>query len=124
MAGIETLQAAIAQIRGHDDVGRSLHDVLGPLKAYDARHGADLVHTLVVFVQLGGNTVATAEALFLHRNSVTYRLQRIREIGGLDVRDPGLRQLLMTALFLADQDLLRGPDPNTERNSNEGKRKE
>ena len=120
MAGIETLQDALAQLRGHDDVGRGLGDAMAPLKEYDARHGADLAHTLVVFVHTGGNTAATAEALFLHRNSVTYRLQRIREVGGLDVRDPEIRRLLMTALYLADQ----GLDATTGRKSDEGERKE
>ena len=122
MAGIQTLQAALAQLRGHAAVDVGLREALAPLLAYDAGRGTDLAHTLVVFVQLGGNVAATAETLFLHRNSVAYRLQRIEEVCGLDVRDGKLRRLLTTALSLADPELLQ--ELETEGSRDEDKRKE
>ena len=122
MTGIEALQEAIAQLRGHDQIDAGLREALAPLPTYDAEHNADLAHTLVVFVQLDGNVGATAERLFLHRNSVAYRLQRIEEVCGLDVRDARLRLLLMTALSLADPGLLQELEPEGSRD--EDKRKE
>ena len=124
MSGIEALQEAIAQLRGHDEVDRGLREALAPLTTYDAERNADLAHTLVVYVRLGGNIAATAEALFLHRNSVVYRLQRIEEVSGLPVRDTELQRLLLTAFSLADQELLQKLDPTVGRSSDEGKRKE
>lgn len=79
-----------------------LRDALSPLKEYDARHGADLARTLYVYIQMGGSIAATADRLFLHRNSVGYRLQRVAEVSGLDPRDPHTRSLLFTALALTD----------------------
>ena len=124
MTGIEALQETIAQLRGHDEVDRGLREALAPLTTYDAERNADLAYTLVVYVGLGGNIAATAEALFLHRNSVVYRLQRIEEVSGLPVRDTELQRLLLTAFSLADQELLQKLDPTVGRSSNEGKRKE
>ncbi len=122
MAGIQTLQSALAQLRGHAAVDVGLREALAPLLAYDDERGTDLAHTLVVFVQLDGNAAATAETLFLHRNSVAYRLQRIEEVCGLDVRNPDVRRLLTTALSLADQGLLQELEPEGSRD--EDKRKE
>jgi DNA-binding PucR family transcriptional regulator len=61
---------------------------LGPLIDYDEQKGADLVMTLTSYLERGGNYEATAQALAVHRNTLKYRLQRIREISGRDLGDP------------------------------------
>lgn len=58
---------------------------LGPLLDYDRGHRCELVRTLSVYLECGGNYDETAEALTIHRSTLRYRLQRIREIGGLDL---------------------------------------
>lgn len=60
---------------------------LGALLAYDARHDADLVRTLGEYLERGGNYDATAQAVAVHRSTLRYRLQRIREISGYDLAD-------------------------------------
>jgi DNA-binding PucR family transcriptional regulator len=61
---------------------------LGPLLAYDARKGSELVTTLSTYLECGGAYDATAAALSVHRSTLKYRLQRIREISGHDLADP------------------------------------
>jgi sugar diacid utilization regulator/GAF domain-containing protein len=61
---------------------------LGPLIDYDEQKGADLVATLTSYLEYGGNYEATAQALAVHRNTLKYRLQRIRDISGRDLGDP------------------------------------
>jgi DNA-binding PucR family transcriptional regulator len=61
---------------------------LGSLIDYDEQKGADLVMTLTSYLEHGGNYEATAQALAVHRNTLKYRLQRIREISGRDLGDP------------------------------------
>ena len=63
---------------------------LGPLLDYDQRKGtgAELVATLIEYLERGGNYDATANALCVHRSTLKYRLQRIRDLGGYDLRDP------------------------------------
>jgi len=72
--------------------------VLGPLIDYDQRHHADFVHTLSRFLAHNGNLQATARELNLHVNSVTYRMQRIQAIAGLDLEEAEDRLLAQVAL--------------------------
>ena len=50
--------------------------------------GSDLVRTLSQYLDRGGSYEATATALIVHRNTLKYRLQRIRQITGLELADP------------------------------------
>ncbi|MEU6532222.1 helix-turn-helix domain-containing protein [Streptomyces sp. NPDC046928] len=58
---------------------------LGQLIDYDGRHRAALVETLSRYFDHGGNYVETADSLTIHRSTLRYRLQRIREISGYDL---------------------------------------
>lgn len=63
---------------------------LGPLSAHDAAHQTQLVKTLGVHLDCGGNYDLTAAALSIHRSTLRYRLQRIRECG-IDISEPETR---------------------------------
>ena len=62
-----------------------LHDQLGALLDYDSTHRAELVKTLAVYLDHGGNYDNTAHALVIHRSTLRYRLHRIRDISGHDL---------------------------------------
>ena len=56
-----------------------------------------------------------AERLFLHRNSVPYRLDRIRGLTGLDWRDPQARLALKLGLMAMDEEReKRGEDKHAQ----------
>ena len=99
---LEQLEQALRALRGRGGVGRLLCQLLEPVRAYDARTRSDLAGTLRVYVESGGGVAATAERLFLHRNSVFYRLQRIEELSGIDARDRWTRLILLVAFTLTD----------------------
>lgn len=61
---------------------------LEALLDYDERKGSSLVVTLSRYLECGKSYAATADALSLHRNTLKYRLGRIREISGHDLSDP------------------------------------
>lgn len=61
---------------------------------------ADLFHTLEVYLDAGGNGVATAELLNIHRSTLNYRLMRIAEICEVDLGNPLMRTNLQIALKL------------------------
>jgi DNA-binding PucR family transcriptional regulator len=69
-------------------VERFVRDWLGVLIEYDASHGAQLVMTLSEYLECGGNYDATAKALLVHRNTLKYRLRRIRAVSGHDLSHP------------------------------------
>lgn len=71
--------------------------VLEPL-APNGRRGSELLETLVAFMENGLERKRTAAALFLHPNSLDYRLGRIRELTGLDFNSPDDVALISLAL--------------------------
>lgn len=70
---------------------------LGRLMDYDAEHDAELVETLSRYFDCGGNYDDTAAALTIHRSTLRYRLQRIREITDRDLADVDTRLNLQVA---------------------------
>ncbi|MEU0395683.1 helix-turn-helix domain-containing protein [Streptomyces sp. NPDC006208] len=62
-----------------------VHQWLGQLIDYDSRHHAAMVETLSHYFDCGGNYDETAESLAIHRSTLRYRLQRIRDISGNDL---------------------------------------
>jgi len=72
--------------------------ILGPLLDYEG--GAELIRTLEAFFEHHGNLSQTAEALFIHRNTMIYRLERIAEITGLDLDKPETRLAVHLALHV------------------------
>jgi len=46
-----------------------------------------LLHTLEVFLYNDSNVKAAADLLHVHINTLTYRLKRIAEIGGIDLNN-------------------------------------
>jgi purine catabolism regulator len=73
---------------------------LGPLLAYDRQNNAGLVSTLDAFFAANGSPKEAAERLGVHRNTVLYRLDRIRDITGYDLDDAGVRMRLQLALHV------------------------
>jgi DNA-binding PucR family transcriptional regulator len=67
----DILEGRIAQLQRLDDGGRT-----------------DYVATLAALFACGGDVPRAARALFLHPNTLRYRLRRIGELTGLDLADP------------------------------------
>ncbi|MFD8566749.1 PucR family transcriptional regulator [Streptomyces sp. NPDC059639] len=71
----------------HQELETFVHEWLGQLIDYDSRHHAALVETLSWYFECGGNYDEAAASLGIHRSTLRYRLQRIREISGNDLAD-------------------------------------
>ncbi|OPJ56144.1 PucR family transcriptional regulator [Clostridium oryzae] len=83
-------------------LGKFCHPSLGLLRKYDYENGTDLYKTLKAYTQSGFNNKHTTETLFLHRNTLSYRKQKIAEISGIDFTDPNLMFLLMYSFYIDD----------------------
>lgn len=55
------------------------------LRHYDEKHGTQLLGTLCAFAEHGGSVTHTAEALFVHRNTLRQRLGRIEHLLDIDM---------------------------------------
>ncbi|TNC28251.1 PucR family transcriptional regulator [Amycolatopsis alkalitolerans] len=87
----------LASVSDLSEVDAFVREWLGCLIDYDARRGADLVATLTQYLEHGGNYDATASRLSVHRSTLKYRLQRIRELTGLEINDPDVHFNLQLA---------------------------
>ena len=64
-----------------------LHPALDLLKQYDAENNGELRPTLSAFLRNEKNLSKTAQAMNIHRNTLKYRLHRIRELTGLTLTE-------------------------------------
>jgi hypothetical protein len=71
------------------------------LRLLDADPRGTLVHTLETYLDLAGDAQATARRLVLHRAGLYYRLGRIRDITGLDLKDGEARLGIHLSIKLA-----------------------
>ena len=78
----------LASVDDLADVEGFVRKWLGALADYDERKHTQLLRTLTQYLQHGGGYEATSRALSVHRSTLKYRLQRIRELTGLDLGDP------------------------------------
>ena len=62
--------------------------------------GEELISSLRSYYGHGHSVAAAARALFVHRHTLEYRLSRIEDLTGVDIREPGSRLLLELALSL------------------------
>ncbi len=87
----------LASISDLTDVEAFVREWLGSLLDYDTRRKAELVHTLTQYLEHGGNYDATAAELSVHKSTLKYRLQRIRDLTGLELNDPDVHFNLQLA---------------------------
>jgi len=67
-----------------DEVRRFYEDTVAPLVDHDAQYRGDLLPTLESYLGHDCNMNATARAIYAHRHTVAYRLERVKELTGLD----------------------------------------
>jgi sugar diacid utilization regulator len=72
-------------LASHPEEVRSFYeDTVAPIVRYDDQYRTDLVGTLESYLAHNCNMNATAAAIYAHRHTVAYRLDRVRELSGLD----------------------------------------
>lgn len=71
----------------HNNIGFYCHPALSILREYDSENGSMLHDTLRSLAENGFNNNATAQEMFLHRNTLAYRKQKIVSLTGLDLDD-------------------------------------
>jgi purine catabolism regulator len=80
--------------------------VLGPLISYDEAHSTELVRSLDVFLEHNRSWQHSAEALFVHKQTLVYRMHRVEELTGRDLRSTG--DVVQLWLALRSMELARG----------------
>ena len=81
-----------AELQGYYD------DTIARLEVYDQEHKAELVKTLVAYFDNDCSLQKAADELFIHYNTMRYRIERINEVTGLDVFNSNDRLNLQVGL--------------------------
>lgn len=97
--GIYAMFRTVAQ---SEQLSRYLHPALSILEEYDRINGSHLELTLYLYIKCACNTTETAAGMFLHRNSVIYRLHRIEELCDIDLDDIDTRFRLRLSFAISD----------------------
>ena len=90
----------LAQLDSNPVVQEFAEQIIGPLAEYDERHRSNLVQTIDAYFGHHANVSQTAESLFIHRNTLLYRLDRIQELTGQDLNQADMLLALHLALKL------------------------
>lgn len=77
-----------------------IDETLGNVIAYDLRHKANLYEVLKLYLEYNGSIKATADALFLHRNSINYKIKKIEELMNCDLSSTKIRTKLYVAFLM------------------------
>lgn len=79
------------------------------LLAYDETHRSSLCETLWQFLQSHQNLVRTAREMHIHRNTLVYRLEKIRQLAGDFLDDPQKCTWLLISLALFGEEAAKRP---------------
>lgn len=83
------------------------HPAILTLQQYDKTHHTEFAETLYVYLKNERSQSATAKELHLHRNTLTYRLHRLRDLISCNLDDAKVRMHI-----LVSYELLRGNSPS------------
>jgi len=86
----------LMQIEDHPDLRAFMQETLGPILSHE--NAAEFLSTLEEYFAHNGNVSQTAEAMFIHRNTLLYRMERIASISKLDLDNSETRLAAQLAL--------------------------
>lgn len=90
----------LADVREAEVYPEFVRETLGPLMEYDAEHGTDYVHILEAYFENECNILNTSKVLYCHKNTLSYKLNKIREILGYDILTNENRTKIMLSLYI------------------------
>lgn len=82
------LEEAFFEMAKMDIFREFVDETLLELKMHGEKYGTPFLETLKTLAEHHGARKETAETLFLHRNTLAYRIRRIEQLTGADLNDP------------------------------------
>jgi DNA-binding PucR family transcriptional regulator len=81
-----------------DDLRDVYQEQVARIDRYDKRKNTDLLATLEMYLECAGNLTKTSERLFVHRNTLIQRLERLQALCDIDIQDRGNWLTLQVAI--------------------------
>ena len=76
---------------------------LGKLLEYDNKHSGELLPTLSCYLKNNGSVQRVAEEMYIHKNTICYRINKVKELLDSDLEDGEERLLLYLACKLTEE---------------------
>lgn len=89
------LYKILIALEDHEELSNLYRDVLGKLEEYDKEKGTDYMDTLWCYLKSNASVQEVAKKTFVHRNTINYKLKRIKEILECDLTYEDNLQILM-----------------------------
>ena len=96
---LEMICACAADKIGH---ARYMEEKLQKMWEDDRIKGTEFYRSLKEYLLLRNNVSMTAKKLFIHRNTMIYRLSRVTEFLGVDINDPATANNLLISMILQE----------------------
>jgi PucR family transcriptional regulator, proline-responsive transcriptional activator len=81
------IYSLLLNIKDYQILDKFYYDCLGSIIEYDKLNSKELINTLEMLLKESGNISLTSEKLYIHRNTLKYRIQKIEEITNSDLRN-------------------------------------
>ena len=92
------LEQAILETSENSSIRNYVNDTIAILEKYDNENNSELLETLNQLILCMGVKTKAAQNLFLHRNTLMYRIKKIEDLIGYDLSDKN--QLLSLAIAI------------------------
>lgn len=79
------IYSLLLSIEDNEVLRNYYRDLFAPLLDYDRSNGTSLMHTLAAYIDHDTRLAATAKALFIHENTLKYRLNKIKTLLGMEI---------------------------------------
>ncbi len=70
-----------------DDLRDMYQEQVGRIAGYDHRKGTELLDTLETYLECAGNLTRTSDRLYVHRNTLIQRLERLQSLCDIDLHE-------------------------------------
>ncbi len=81
-----------------NEIKKFCHETVMPLLEYDKNKDGELVKTLRTYFECGGNLKQVCKKMYIHYNTILYRIQKIQQITNMDLSDSNSRLNLEISL--------------------------
>uniref|UniRef100_UPI00286EEACB PucR family transcriptional regulator n=1 Tax=Anaerosporobacter sp. TaxID=1872529 RepID=UPI00286EEACB len=95
--GIYTI---LSLIPNHPEVHSYIKRFVEPIREYDVKNNTKLLETLITYYELGGNAKEASKHLYIHYNTMMYRLDKVKNILEIDIDHVETKLQLQIALKL------------------------
>lgn len=90
----------LVELSNIKEIQQYCYENLGPILEHDKNHGMDLMGTLKCYFQNNRHLLKTSQELFIHRNTLIYRLSTIKDLLKIDLDDAMIDLELFNSILI------------------------